>query len=142
MKQKLLAFFMVGLMLIGSALAQNRSISGKVTSEEDGLSLPGVTIQVTGTTIGTQTDANGNYSLSVPETAKSLEFSFIGFTKETVTIGNRSTINVSLRTDAQQLSEVVVVGYSTTTQQAFTGSAKVVSGDNLERKNTSDISKA
>jgi len=96
MKQKLLAFFMVGLMLIGSALAQNRSISGKVTSEEDGLSLPGVTIQVTGTTIGTQTDANGNYSLSVPETAKYLEFSIIGFTKETVTIGNISTINVSL----------------------------------------------
>lgn len=108
MKQKLLAFFMVGLMLIGSALAQNRSISGTVTSEEDGLSMPGVTIQVTGTTTGTQTDANGNYTLSVPATAKTLEFSFIGFTKQTVTIGSRTTINVSLVTDAQQLGEVVV----------------------------------
>src|SRR5690606_22427196 len=107
MKQKLLAFFMVGLMLIGSALAQNRSISGKVTSEEDGLSLPGVTIQVTGTTIGTQTDANGNYTLSVPETAKTLKFSFIGFVPHTSTIGSQTTINVSLVSDAQQLGEVI-----------------------------------
>lgn len=99
---------MVGLMLIGSALAQNRSISGTVTSQEDGLSLPGVTIQVTGTTIGTQTDANGNYTLSVPETAKTLKFSFIGFVPHTSTIGSQTTINVSLVSDAQQLGEVVV----------------------------------
>jgi len=142
MKQKLLTFFLVGVMLIGSAMAQNRNVSGRVTAQEDGASLPGVTVQVTGTTIGTQTDANGNYTLSVPSNANSLDFSFIGFVRQTVSLGNRSTINVSLQSDAQQLSEVVVVGYTTTTQQAFTGSATVVSGENLDRKNTSDISKA
>src|SRR5690606_12668403 len=142
MKQKLLTFFLVGLMLIGSAMAQNRNVSGRVTAQEDGASLPGVTVQVTGTTIGTQTDANGNCTLSVPSNANSLDFSFIGFVRQTVSLGNQSTVHVSLQTDAQQLSEVVVVGYTTTTQQAFTGSATVVSGDNLDRKNTSDISKA
>src|SRR5690606_35359718 len=131
MKQKLLAFFLVGVMLIGSALAQDRNISGKVTSQEDGVSLPGVTVRVPGTTIGTQTGPDGNYVLSVPASATTLEFSFIGFTTQTQTIGTRSSINVSLVLDATQLREVVVVGYSTTTQQAFTGSATVVSGEKL-----------
>lgn len=99
---------MVGVMLIGSALAQDRNISGKVTSQEDGLGLPGVTVQVTGTTIGTQTDVDGTYSLSIPSTAQSLTFSFIGYERQNQTIGNRTTINVSLVTDATQLGEVVV----------------------------------
>ena len=99
---------MVGVMLIGSAFAQDRTVSGKVTDEGDGSSLPGVTVQVTGTTIGTQTDVNGNYSLTVPVTAKTLKFSFLGFQGQTITIGTSSSVDVSLVTDATQLGEVVV----------------------------------
>src|SRR5690606_29383305 len=108
MKQKLLTFFLVGVMLIGSAMAQDRSVSGKVTAQEDGVSLPGVTVRVPGTTIGTQTGPDGSYVLSLPATATTLEFSFIGFSTQTITVGNRTNINVSLVTDAQQLGEVVV----------------------------------
>jgi len=107
MKQKLLAFFMVGIMLIGSAFAQ-RIVSGTVISQEDGSTLPGVSVQVPGTTVGTQTDVDGHYSLSVPTTATTINFSFIGFVTQSVTIGNQTTINVSLASDATQLGEVVV----------------------------------
>lgn len=107
MKQKLLSFFM-SMLLIGSAYAQEKTISGRVTSSDDGSSLPGVTVTVVGTAMGTQTNLNGEYTISVPVSASALEFSFIGFTKQAVTIGNRTTINVSLVTDAQQLGEVVV----------------------------------
>src|SRR5690606_1700845 len=107
MKQKLLAFFMVGIMLIGSAFAQ-RIVSGTVISQEDGSTLPGVSVQVSGTSVGTQTDADGHYSLTVPATATTIDFSFIGSVKQSVTIGNQTTVNVSLASDATQLGEVVV----------------------------------
>jgi len=140
MKQKLLAFFMVGIMLIGSALAQDRSLSGKVTSQEDGLGLPGVTVQVTGTTIGTQTDANGNYTLSVPSTAQSLTFSFIGFAKQTVTIGNRSTVSVSLVSDATQLGEVVVTALGVVREKKSLGYAtQEVDGSQLTKTNEANV---
>lgn len=114
---------MVGIMLIGSAFAQDRTVSGKVSAEEDGSSLPGVTVQVTGTTIGTQTDADGNYNLSIPSSATSLTFSFIGFTKQTVTIGSSSTVNVSLANDATQLGEVVVTAFGITREKRGLGYA-------------------
>lgn len=108
MKKNLLYILVLCTLMASSAFAQDRTITGRVTSSEDGTTLPGVTIQVTGTTIGTQTNMDGNYSLSIPATAKTLEFSFIGFEKQTVAVGNSSTINVSLVTDATQLGEVVV----------------------------------
>lgn len=108
MKQKLLIFFMAGFLIISSAYAQNRRVSGKVISQEDGLGIPGVTVVVSGTTTGTTTDNDGAYSLEVPSSASSLEFSFIGYTKQTVQIGDRTTVNVTLVSDATQLGEVVV----------------------------------
>lgn len=129
-------------LLVGTAYAQSRTISGTVTSAEDGTTLPGVSVTIQGSAIGTQTDANGSYSISVPESATTLVFSYLGFTSKSVTIGDNTTVNVSLATDAQTLEDVVIVGYGTSTKESFTGSAKVVSGEALERKNTSDISKA
>src|SRR5690606_7931262 len=135
-KQKLLAFFMVGVLLIGSAIAQDRRISGTVTSDEDGLGLPGVTVQVTGTSVGTQTDGNGNFSLTVPSTATALDFSFIGFVKQTVAIGNRTTINVTLASDATQLGEVVVTALGVLREKRSLGYAtQEVDGDALTRAN-------
>lgn len=113
---------MVGIMLIGSAFAQ-RIVSGTVISQEDGSSLPGVSVQVPGTTVGTQTDADGHYSLTVPATATTINFSFIGFVAQSVTIGNQTTVNVSLTSDATQLGEVVVTALGITKEKRALGYA-------------------
>ncbi|QNL50841.1 TonB-dependent receptor [Olivibacter sp. SDN3] len=128
MKQKLLSFFLVCTMLLGVVYAQERRISGKVT-EENGSGLPGVSVVVTGTTSGTQTDNEGNYSISVPADARTLTFSYIGYRSITEEIGGESTVNVTLSLDASELSEVIVTGYGTQRRQEFTGSASSVRGD-------------
>ena len=134
MKQKLLSMFFVCLLLASAAFAQDKRITGKVTAREDGLPLPGVSVKVSGTSIGTQTDANGNYSINVTSSAKTLEFSFIGFTTQLTTIGNKSTINVGLDIDAKQLSEVVVTGYGTQAKREVGGSIAKVTGDQFENQ--------
>lgn len=128
MKQKLLCFFMLGLLLIGSAYAQDRRISGIVTSADDGTALSGVSVSAVGTNQVTSTDDDGNYSIVVGANVTSLEFRSLGFTSQTVTIGARSIINISLRADATALSEVVVTGYGTVQRQNFVGNAATVSG--------------
>jgi TonB-linked SusC/RagA family outer membrane protein len=102
-----------------NVLAQS-TVTGKVTSLEDGEALPGVTVLQKGGGNGTITDLNGNYSIQVPEDA-TLVFSFVGFTTEEVPVNGRSTINTSLKPDIQSLSEVVVVGYGTQEKRNVTG---------------------
>ena len=91
-----------------TTLAQERAISGTVTSAENGEALPGVNVVLKNTTIGTVTDIEGNYRLNVPEEGGTLTFTFIGLQSKEVEIGDQSTINVFLSEDAQQLNEVVV----------------------------------
>nr|MBC7613118.1 TonB-dependent receptor [Pseudopedobacter sp.] len=122
MKQKLLSILLLCVMLASTALAQDKRITGRVTSREDGLPLPGVSIKVTGTKTGTQTDASGNYSISAAAGSKTLEISYVGFLTQTISIGNKTVINVSLENDAKQLSEVVVVGYGEQSKALITGS--------------------
>ncbi|GAB4116341.1 MAG: hypothetical protein OHK0057_13390 [Thermoflexibacter sp.] len=105
----LLTFLLLG--ILESSYAQQRTISGKVTSGEDGSGLPGVNITVKGTSAGTVSDADGTYRLSVPEDATTLVFSFIGFRKAEVLIGNRTEVNVTLLVDTRQLNEVVVTSF-------------------------------
>lgn len=93
------------------AAAQNRTVSGRVTERASGQGLPGVTVIVKGQpTIGTSTNSDGAYTLSVPTTATTLVFSFIGYTSVEQPIGNGTNINAALATDAKQLGEVVVTG--------------------------------
>jgi TonB-dependent SusC/RagA subfamily outer membrane receptor len=114
-------------MLVASAaFAQDRTITGTVTAKEDGSALPGVSIQVKGTKVGTQTSADGKFSIKVAQGQSALTFSFIGFVPKTVTLGNGSNINVSLESDSKVLSEVVVVGYGTQTKREITGSQSTV----------------
>lgn len=87
--------------------AQSQEISGTVTSGEDGGPLPGVNVLVKGSTTGTVTDIDGNYRLSVPDDAV-LSFSFIGFIQQEIPVDNRSVIDVTMESDAKQLTEVVV----------------------------------
>jgi TonB-dependent SusC/RagA subfamily outer membrane receptor len=91
------------------AIAQNRSISGRVTDRGNNQGLPGVTVLVKGTTIGTATNNDGTFVLSAPPTATTLTFSFVGYTTVEQPIGN-GAVNVALASDAQQIGEVVVTG--------------------------------
>ena len=108
MRKLLLSALLVSPVLMQQAAAQNRNITGRVTDSATGQGLPGVTVLVKGTSIGASTSADGSYSLSVPASATTLTFSFIGYTSIDRPIGDASTINVGLGTDSKQLSEVVV----------------------------------
>ena len=109
MRKNLLFKILPLLLLISSiAWAQERIISGKVSSVEDGSALPGVNVVVKGTTNGTVTDADGKYSLSVPTSDASLVFSFIGLKTSEILVGERTVVDIQLGLDITQLSEVVV----------------------------------
>jgi len=105
--RKSLLFFFVSLIAF-SAMAQERTVSGKVAATDDGSPLPGVNVLLKGTTTGTTTDAEGNYSLTVPEHGGFLIFSFIGLESKEIEIGDRVKIDVGLALDVTQLAEVVV----------------------------------
>jgi TonB-linked SusC/RagA family outer membrane protein len=143
MKQKLLSILLLCTLLIGTAYAQSRTISGTVTSAEDGSTLPGVSVTVQGSSVGTQTNANGSYSLSVPSDARALVFSFLGFATQSVNIGNSLTINVSLVNDAQTLEDVVVqIPYGSVRKTAFTGSESTIGSKTFEQQRVTSFTKA
>jgi len=106
MKNALLLFFSFGFAV--SIYAQDRVVSGKVTSKEDGSTLPGVNVVLKGTTNGTVTDGLGRYTLSFNGTSGTLVFSFIGLKTMETEIGDRTVLNVALETDVTQLAELVV----------------------------------
>lgn len=97
----------------------NNVIRGQVTSAEDGSPLPGINVILKGTTIGTATDAQGNYQITVPNTNPALVFSFIGLQSTEVQAENRKEVDVQMAVDATQLSEVVVTGYGTPTGESM-----------------------
>jgi TonB-linked SusC/RagA family outer membrane protein len=101
--------------------AQTVQITGTVTSAEDGLPLPGVSVVVRGTTIGTITDFDGRYSINVPADAQGLVFSFVGLTTETVAIQGRTVINITLVPDLFALDEIVVTALGITRERRSLG---------------------
>ncbi|WP_288424868.1 TonB-dependent receptor [uncultured Spirosoma sp.] len=116
------------------ALAQSRQITGTVSSKDDGQTLPGANVVVPGTKIGTQTDADGKFSLQVGTGVTKLVVTSIGFATQEVSVQGRNTVNVTLSSDNRQLSEVRVVGYGTQTKAEFTGSAARVNGDIIKEQ--------
>lgn len=118
---------------VSYAWAQERTVSGRVTSADDGSPLPGVNVLLKGTTNGTATDADGNFRLSgVPASGGALVFSFIGLQTTEVPIGDRTTVDVALSLDVQQLSEVVVTAMGIERDKSSLGYAtQQVSGDNI-----------
>ncbi|HKL19598.1 MAG TPA: TonB-dependent receptor [Halalkalibaculum sp.] len=124
------------------ARAQDRTITGTVTSAEDMSPLPGVTIRVKNTNQGTTTNSEGEYSITVSQEASTLVFSFVGFKTKEVQIEGRSTIDVTLDTDVQQLSDVVVVGFGSTTKKDLTGNVASVSGDELDEVTVGSVEQA
>ncbi|MBL7871876.1 MAG: TonB-dependent receptor [Cyclobacteriaceae bacterium] len=133
MKKILLVKIFSVLMLFSSmALAQDRTITGRVTSLEDGSGLPGVNVLLKGTDTGAITDVDGNYRLNIPSGGGTLVFSFIGFVTQEQNIGNRSVIDIQMGTDVTQLSEVVVTGYGVQEKRTLTGSIASLKGDVLQ----------
>ena len=128
----ILVSFMV-LMVVSEQLfgQANKTISGNV-SGPDGEPIPGATVVVKGTTSGTVTDLDGNYSLLVSETDEILVISFVGFGSEEIEIGNQSIINVSLSDDGADLDEVVVIGYGTQRKVTMTGSVATADAEFLK----------
>jgi len=127
-KTLLLALF---LPIIGHAQTA-REVSGKVT-DVGGTGLPGVTVLVTGTSIGASTGADGEFRLQVPATATSLTVSFVGYARQTVEITGRNTVSIALKDDAQALGDVVVVGYGTARKQDVTGAVAVLGEKEFNR---------
>ncbi|HTE25141.1 SusC/RagA family TonB-linked outer membrane protein [Flavitalea sp.] len=131
--RKMLGIFLGLLLATTQLLAQNRTLSGKVTSS-DGSPIPNVSVLVKGTNIGTTTTTDGSYSLSAPEGAKTLIFSSVGLIQQEISIGNKQTIDAALKTSDEALQEVVVVGYGTQRRGEFTGSVASVKGAVIAQK--------
>ena len=127
--------FLLTTMMLCFALsmqAQDVTVTGSVTSSDDGIELIGVNVFVKGTTTGTITDVNGNYSLEVTGGDAILVFSYVGYVVQEVAVGNQTTINIVLEVDVAALEEVVVVGYGTIMKSDVTGSLASVSSENFE----------
>ena len=141
MKKLLLLLFGMITVAILSVKAQTKSISGTVINAEDGRPIPGVSVIVNGTTLGTVTNANGEYTLYVPANAQTLVFSFVGMQTNEVPVEG-TTVDATLQPDVIGVDEVMVVAYGTATKESFTGSATKVEGEKLANKNTTEITKA
>ncbi len=126
--------FWLFLLLVFSTLhglqAQDRTVSGTVTAEEEG-PLPGVNILLKGTTTGTVTDVEGNYRINVDSEDAVLVFSAVGYTSEEIPVGNQSTIDVLMLPDIQSLSEIVVVGYGNQERAKVSSAITSVGGEEI-----------
>jgi TonB-linked SusC/RagA family outer membrane protein len=139
MKKSLLMTLLLTLSVIFGLSAQDRKVTGKVTSAEDGSGMPGVSVQVKGTTKGTQTDVNGSYSIATPSTGGTLVFTFVGMNNQEMPIGNKSVIDVKLTNDTKQLSEVVVTAVGIQREKKSLGYAvSNVKGEDLAQKSEPD----
>jgi TonB-linked SusC/RagA family outer membrane protein len=121
---------------------QGITITGKILSSEDDSGLPGANVIVKGTSTGTVTDIEGNYSLEVPDESAVLVFSSVGFTTAEVIVGNRSTIDITLNVDLTTLDEIVVVGYGEQKKATVTGAVSSVEGDIVRQFPTNNLSGA
>lgn len=113
-----------------SILFAQKKVTGKVTTADTGSELPGVNVSVKGSTRGTTTNANGQFSIEVSPN-ETLIFSFVGFKPTSLKVGNASLLNVQLDSDVSELTEVVVVGYGTQSKKVITGAVTSVSGKDL-----------
>lgn len=142
MRNKLLMFFLATFLIAFQAMAQEMVVTGKVTSSEDKLPIPGATVKIKGGTTATQTASDGSYSIKA-KPGDVLQFIYLGTTTTELTVGSSSTINAALSNDSQKLGEVVVVGYGTQKKATLTGAISVVDVKNLiEARPTTDFVRA
>lgn len=141
MKRKLMLLMTFLVIGIGLVNAQVSKVTGVVTSEEDGLPIVGASVLVKGTTVGTVTDLDGNFTLTnVPSSAKTLVVSFIGLQTQELEI--KPIMKVVLRSDSEMLDEVMVVAYGTAKKSSFTGSASTIKAEQITSGSKESLDKA
>ena len=140
--KKLLQSLFVLLFIAFNAMAQDRTISGTVTSSEDGLPLPGVSVKALGSNAVSVTGGDGKFALRVTPTVTALQFSYLGFTTRTVNLTASNNINIALVSDTKSLGDVVVVAYGTQKKEAITGSVSSISSKDLEKRTVTNLTAA
>lgn len=128
MEKRLMMFLAALFLMVGTALAQTK-VNGTVTSQDDGQPVIGASVLVVGTQVGTVTDVNGRFSLTVPEGKKTLRITYVGM--EPIEVSARPNMRIMLTSDQTALDEVIVVAYGTQKKSSFTGSAAVVGADEI-----------
>ncbi|UPK70301.1 SusC/RagA family TonB-linked outer membrane protein [Chitinophaga filiformis] len=147
MKSKFTRFMRVAvqgalaLLLTLPAFSQARKISGRVLDNRDNSPLPGVSVQIKGTSSGTQTKPDGTYSIDAPS-GSTLVFSFIGYLTQEKVVNGAATINVSMSSDVKSLQDVVVVGYGSTRRSDLTGAVASVKTAQLEERPAASVNQA
>ena len=141
MKSKIFSLLFL-IFSVAVARSQNKMVTGKVTSDA-GEMLSGVTVSLKGTQKATATNSSGEYSISVPSTGKEvLIFSFVGKDSKEITVGDRTTINVSLTNSTSTLNDVVVIGYGTVKRKDLTGAVASVSGKEIATAPVANVAQA
>ncbi|MFD1769535.1 SusC/RagA family TonB-linked outer membrane protein [Sphingobacterium suaedae] len=141
MNQRLLCFLFALTSLIGQSFAQNRQVSGRVTSASTGNAIGGVSVAVVGTSVATQTDAEGSYTLSVP-TNSTISFSSVGFEAQRIPVDGRTVINVVLTDGTEALDEVVITGYARIQKKTFAGASSSVRMEDFSRQTVGSLDAA
>ncbi len=143
MRKLLLMSFALVFILLQQAMAQSKTVSGTVTDQATGQALPGVSVVVKGTSVGTATGGDGTYTLNVPTDGSTLVFRYIGYTTIERPIGNASTINVGLAVDNKQLDEVVVTAFGIEKQEkSLSYSVQQVSGEKVSKAGAPNVTNA
>ncbi|MDO1449994.1 SusC/RagA family TonB-linked outer membrane protein [Rhodocytophaga aerolata] len=138
-KHTLLIILTMIILYSGAAVAQQRMVTGKVTAQDDGTTVPGVNILVKGSTTGTVTDMNGSYSIAAPENS-TLVYSFIGFATQEIAVGSRTTIDVQMASDVQTLTEIVVTAFGIEREKKALGYAvQEVKGAELVESRSANV---
>ena len=140
MVKKIVLTITAVLFACASVLAQNKQVAGTVTGA-DGSPIVGATVVVDGTTVGTSTDLQGKYTLAAP-TNGTLVFSFIGYEDTKIAINGKTTVDATLKESSKAIDDVIVIAFGEAKKEAFTGSAKVVSSEDLSKIQTSNAATA
>jgi len=123
-------------------IQQGFEITGQVIDASTGEPLPGVNVIIEGTSIGDVSDSEGNYSLTVPDESTTLVFSYVGYSTESVTVGTQRIINLSMALEAQEMEELVVIGYGTVKKSDLTGAVSSVKAEDIEKAGPVNIESA
>ncbi|MBN2262664.1 MAG: TonB-dependent receptor [Prolixibacteraceae bacterium] len=140
MKKGLLLLLLI--VLYGIANAQQNTVTGTVTSADDGSTLPGVSVAIKGTTKGTITDIDGKYSLVVDDADATLLFAYVGMRNQEIALNGRQVIDIALETDVMGVDEVVVVGYGVTKKSLVTGAIAKMGSEDIEKTRSTRIENA
>jgi TonB-linked SusC/RagA family outer membrane protein len=139
--RKFLGMFLCFVLVITQAMAQNKTVTGKVTDAKDGTPLAGVSVSVKGAT-GTVTGADGTFRIVVPAAAKSVDLSYVGFEAATVSIPASGTVTFAMKAADAKLDEVVVVAYGTAKKETLTGSVSQIKAEDYAKRPLSNVTAA